>query len=173
MSDISPYKLEQAFSALLAARQRLLAEDPDIASDERLFSDMLEGEAGDAMEMLDRVLRASVHARDMSDAAQARAEEITARYNRYKKRAEALRGVAFAVMDALDLRRRELPDLTASIAAGRPSVVIVDEAALPDQFIRTRREPDKTALLQAMKAGEAVTGATLSNSLPSLQVRTK
>lgn len=173
MSDISPYKLEQAMSALLAARQRLLAEDPDIASDERLFSDMLEGEAGDAMEMLDRVLRASVHASDMSDAAQARAEEIAARYNRYKKRAEALRGVAFAVMDALELRRRELPDLTASIAAGRPSVMVTDEDALPEAFVKTERKADKTLIGAALKAGNTVPGATLSNSLPTLQVRTK
>lgn len=173
MNDISPYKLEQAMSALLSARQRLLAEDPDIAADERLFSDMLEGEAGDAMEMLDRVLRASVHARDMSDAAQARAEEITARYNRYKRRAEALRGVAFAVMDALDLRRRELPDLTASIAAGRPSVMVTDEASLPEAFVKIERKPDKTIIGAALKAGNIVPGAALSNSLPTLQVRTK
>lgn len=169
----SAYKMEQAMSALLAVRQRLLQDDPDLADDERLLADMLEGEGGDAMDVLHRVLRASVAAKDMAAAAEARAVEIALRRDRYKHRHEALRGAAFAAMDALGLKKLELPDLTASIAVGRPSVVIVDEAAIPDQFIRVSRSPDRTALLQALKAGEDVAGATMSNSLPTLQVRTK
>ena len=160
-------------AALMAVRSRLLADDPEIEHDERLLADMLEGEGGDAMDVLDRVLRASLHAKDMAQAAKDRAAEMEQRAARYVRRAEALRGAAFAALDALGIKRRELPDLTASIAVGRPTVVVEDDAALPDQFNRVRREPDKTALMQALKSGEQVPGATLSNGTPSLQVRTK
>ena len=169
----SAYRMEQAMSALLAVRQRLLQDDPDLADDEKLFSDMLEGEGGDALEVLHRVLRASIAAKDMAEAADARASDIAARRDRYRRRAEALRGAAFAALDALGIKKLELPDLTASIAAGRQAVVVVDDAALPAQFVRVSRSPDKAALLQALKAGEDVSGATLSNSLPSLIVRTR
>lgn len=173
VSGPSPYQLEQALAALLATRQRLLVEDPEIENDERLFADMLEGESGDAMEMLDGVLRAAVQADSMAAAAEARATDLEARRDRYRNRAKVLRGAAFAAMDALGMRKRELPDLTASIAVGRPSVLITEESAIPDQYIRVSRSPDKSALLQALKAGGDVPGVTLNNSLPSLQVRTK
>jgi len=174
MSDApSAYRMEQAMSALLAVRQRLLQDDPDLADDERLFSDMLEGESGDAMEVLHRVLRASIAAKDMAEAADTRASDIAARRDRYRRRAEALRGAAFAALDALGIKKLELPDLTASVRAGQPVVVITDETALPEAFIRTKRDPDKALINAALKAGNTVPGAELSNSTPSLAVRTR
>jgi len=160
-------------SALLAVRQRLLQDDPDLADDEQLFSDMLEGEGGDAMEVLHRVLRASIAAKDMAEAADSRAIEIAARRDRYRRRAEALRGAAFAALDALGIKKLELPDLTASVRAGQPVVVITDEAALPEVCIRVTREPDKALIAAALKGGREVPGAELSNSSPSLTVRTR
>jgi hypothetical protein len=40
-----------------------------------------------------------------------------------------------------------------------PSVVITDENAIPDQLCRTKREPDKTAIKQAITSGIEVPGA--------------
>lgn len=167
------WRLEQAMAALHSARRRLLEEDPDIASDERLFSDMLEGESGDAMDVLDRVLRASQEAKAMAAMAEARASEMSLRRDRYKARSEALRGAAFAAMDSLGMRRRDLPELTASISAGQVAVVITDETQLPEAFIRVKREPDKALISAALKAGNTVAGAEITNGLPRLTVRTK
>jgi Siphovirus Gp157 len=171
----SPFRVEQAMSVLLSARARLEADDPDLAADEGMLADILgsDPETCDAMDVLHRVLRAAQHAKDMADGAEARAKTIGERRDRYKRRAEMLRGIAFAAMDALGERRVELPDLTATIAAGRPAVVVTDEAAIPEGFIRTTRAPDKALIGAALKAGGAVPGAEMSNAAPTIQIRSK
>src|ERR1700752_1329191 len=100
-------QMEQAMSVLLSVRKRLLVDDPEIEADERLFSDMLEGEGGDAMAGLGSGLRAAVHAESMAEAAGERAIELKQREIRYTKRAEQLRGAAVAAFYALGMRRRE------------------------------------------------------------------
>lgn len=182
----SAFALEQAMSALQAARQRLLEEDPDLAADETLMADILGSDPNtvDAMDVLHRVLRASVHAKSMAAAAEARAAEIELRRDRYRRRAESLVTAAFNAMAALDLRKVELPDLTASLRAGAQSVVILDEDALPDEYVRvaTTRTPDKKAIRDALMRrsesadpdqGNDIPGATLSNGLPSLMIKVK
>lgn len=173
MSAPSPFRLEQAMSVLMSVRSRLLEDDPDLADDERLMADMLEGETGDAMEVLHRMVRASMHAKSMAEAAKQRAADIAARAERYARRDAALRGGVFAAMDALGLRKLEAEDFTAGISAGTPSVVIADETALPDEFMRVEKAPNKTAISAALKGGATVPGAFLSNGLPRLSVRTK
>jgi hypothetical protein len=172
MSGPSAWKLEQAMSVLMAVRQRLLDDDPEMASDEKLMAGMLEGESGDAMDVLDAVIRASIVATGMADEASARAKNITARATRYKARAEALRGAAFGALAALDLKRHERADFTASVRVGQSVVIITDEASLPAAFVRTKTEPEKALIAAALKAGQDVPGCELSNATPSLQVRT-
>ncbi|HET8636404.1 MAG TPA: siphovirus Gp157 family protein [Acidobacteriaceae bacterium] len=172
MTAPSGYKIEQVMSAWMAARARLAA-DPDMADDEAALYEALGPQEGDVRDILARLLRAASHSSDMHKAAKERAEAIAERADRYKRRAESLRTTAFSIMDLLGERKVELPDVTATISAGRPSVTIVDDSALPDRFIRVKREPDKSALLAALKSGEDIPGATLSNGSPSLQLRTK
>ncbi|MHB1310496.1 MAG: siphovirus Gp157 family protein [Gemmatimonadaceae bacterium] len=174
MSAPSPFRFEQAMSVLLHGAERL-ADDPELGRDEAMLADILGSDpnTADAMDVLHRVLRAAVEARDLADAADARAKQIGERRDRYKKRAETLRGLAFAAMDALGTRKVELPDLTASLAEGRPAVMITDEAAIPPEYTRTVTTADKTALLQALRAGTEIPGAALNNGIPSLQIRTK
>ena len=168
----SPFRIEQAMSALLSARARLLAEDPDIESDERLYADMLEGQSeGDPFDVLDRVIRAAIHAGSMADAAKRRADEISARAARYARRRDNLRAAAFAALDALGIRKHERPDFVASVRAGTASVQITDETKLAQEYVRWSMAPDKAAIAAALKAGEAVDGAELSNGMPSLAIK--
>jgi hypothetical protein len=169
----SAYRMEQAMSALTAARARLLAEDPTIADDDVLMHDMLDGEANDALPVLHRMLRAAVEADRLAKDAEAWVKDVKAREARYKRRSEAFRAMAFAAMDALELRRIEAGDLTASIVQPRPGVRVTDETALPAEFLRTRTEPDKTAIKAAIEAGQIVPGAETSNGLPTIQIRTR
>ena len=177
MSNNAPsaWKMEQAFSALQSARAR-------IAQDERLIDDAtgeildVERLEGDAIALLHQTLRAAAEADAMAKLADDRMDAMKARRDRYKARAEAMRGAAFAAMDVLELPRVELPDLTASMARGSPQVVITNEAALADAYVRVvpeQRAPDKAAIAASLKAGIAVAGAELSNSLPKLQIRVK
>lgn len=162
---VSPYQIEMAMSAFESLRARLSSEDPDLAAE---FADA-EGTIND---ILARLLRGSVDAGDLADAARARAAEIKQRQARYERRRETLRGTAFAILDAMGLAKVELPDLTASLSRGVPSLVITDETALPDEFVRTKREPDRLAIAAALKDGNEVPGAEMSNNLPRLMIRT-
>lgn len=171
----SAWKMEQAFAALQSARAR-------IAQDERLIDDAtgeildVERLEGDAIALLHQTLRAAAEADAMAKLADDRMDNLKARRDRYKRRAEAMRGAAFAAMDVLELQRVELPDLTASLAKGVAQIVITDEASLPEAYIRLvpeQRAPDKAAIAASLKAGIAVPGVELSNSLPKLQIRTK
>ena len=48
-----------------------------------------------------------------------------------------------------------------------------DAAAVPDDFVRIRREPDKTAIGAALASGADVPGATMANGMPQLRILTK
>jgi len=170
------WQIEQAMSALMSGRAALLAADPDLAAiawDEAALSEALKPETDDVFALLHRILRASVQARAMADAADKMLDDLTARRDRYKRRAETMRGTVFAAMDALGIPKIELPDLTASIARGKPAALITDEAALPDEYWRTTRAVNKSAINDAIKNGVVVPGVEMTNAIPSLQVRTK
>ncbi|NBV20369.1 MAG: hypothetical protein EBS11_27890 [Janthinobacterium sp.] len=143
----------------------------EFADEDGVFHDTQEA-TEDVEELLARVLRAAVEAASMAKMATARINDMEARASRYANRAETLRATAFAAMDALQRTRIELPDLTASIKQNAPRVVITDETLIPAELTRTTVAPDKTAIKAALANGP-VAGAELSNSLPSISIRTR
>ena len=170
---VSAWKIAQALASWQSARSRLFAEDPDLEQDEAALAELLGEETGDVENVLDRLLRASVHARDMARAAEERAKVIATRGKRYDTRAEVMRGAAFAIMEAIDKKKHELPDLTASIGKPRISVQISDEAAIPDEYWRVVRNVDKAAIRSDIENGVVITGAFLEEGLPSFTVRSR
>ena len=169
----SSFQLERAMGILMDVRNKLLTEDPSIADDERLLQDCLEGESGNAMDVIDNMVRAALHAESMAEAAKARADELTERSRRYANRKNMLRITILQAMEALDLRRRERPDFTVSIATGQQSVKITDAKLLPDRCVAIERTPIKSLISPVLEAGEEVPGAVLSNASPILTIRTK
>jgi len=174
MSDVvSGWRIEQALAAWLSARSRLLEDDPSLEHDEAALTELLGPVEGDVDSIVARILRAARHAKSMADAASEQIEEMQARKSRYVKRNEALRATAFAIMDALGKSKIELPDLTATLRKGQPSAIPTNEDATPDIYVRIERKPDRATILSALKAGLTVEGWELSNSLPTLSIRTK
>ena len=98
---------------------------------------------------------------------------LKARCDRFEQRSDAMRALAFKVLVQAGVKKLELVAATLSIRAGQPRVIITDEARLPEQFVRIKREPDKHLIASHLKAGEPVPGAELSNSEPTLAVRVK
>lgn len=169
----SGYKIEQALSAWQSARQRLLTDDLDLAHDEAALAELLGEETGNVQDILARLLRAAVHAASMAEAAGVQIEAMTGRRDRYRRRAEAMRATSFAMMLAIETPKITLPDLTASLTAGRPTVGITDENTIPDEYIKVTRVPDKAALMADLKVGVIIPGAELRDGLSSLSIRTK
>jgi phage host-nuclease inhibitor protein Gam len=76
-------------------------------------------------------------------------------------------------MDAMGTVKLSLTVATITMSEGREKAIISDENMLPDAYMRIKKEPDKTAILDALKAGQAVPGAVLSNGGRTLTVRQK
>lgn len=160
-------------SAWQSTRVRLLSDDPDLAHDEAALSALLGAEAGGVEDILARLLRAAQHASDMADAATERMSQIKARADRYKRRSDQFRATAFAIMQAIERRSVELPELTATIRSGTQFAIITDETVLADEYVRVERRPDKAKILADLKVGVVIEGAELTNGIPSLAIRSK
>lgn len=103
-----------------------------------------------------------------------RFEELKARKERFETRIEALRELAFKMMHAAEIAKRELPEATLSLRAGQQQLVgDADPAALPDELCKISRDLDRTKIKEALKTGMEVPGFSLSSALPSLSIRIK
>ena len=87
------------------------------------------------------------------------------------KRIEALKWLMMKAMDSLQYTEVKSPEVTLRFRKSS-SVEITDSESLPEQFLRTKTvvEPDKTAIKNALKAGETIQGAQLVESR-NLQIK--
>lgn len=155
--------LEREFADLVAAY-------PELAEDDELRADTIEGET-DAYRVLGKIVAIERDANSMVLAIGERARELSARKDRYTRRKDAMRALLLRLLKASDLNKVSLPEATVSIGKGRAGVEIVDESLLPDNVVKLKREPDKTAIKAALDAGEDVPGAVLREGQPSVTVR--
>ena len=66
------------------------------------------------------------------------------------------------LMASLEGEKFKTPRCSASYRK-TASVSIIDESAIPSEYIRTKTEPNKMAIKDALKAGETIPGATLED----------
>lgn len=103
-----------------------------------------------------------------------RITELELRLDRYERREKAFRDLAFRIMTAADIRKKELPEATLSIAKGRQKLVgNADPDKLPDELCILKRELNRGMIIEELKAGRTVPGFQLSNSEPHLTIRTR
>lgn len=169
----SPISIMQALNLWHSTRSRLLSEDTDLAHDEQLLTHLLGEECTDLTEIQSRLARAIMMADDMALVADKMGADLLTRRNRYKRRAAQYRATLLAIMEVIDRPRLELPEATAFVRPGPVAVVITDEEALAERFVRTKviREPNKVALREALEDGEVIDGCHLTNGAPILTVR--
>ncbi len=123
--------------------------------------DMIAGLIRDAREDEAYVSALSVIIREMGD-----------RKARFEHRAQRRRLAAQHLMDAIGIRKLDMPDFTASIRAVPSRVEIDDETALPDVLCKIVRVPDKAAIKAALEISP-VSGARMTNGGETLSIRTK
>lgn len=151
-------------------RERLVADLPDL--DEQTLLDTLEGSTTLQERLLD-ICRAAREAEAWGDVCGGMINDLKARKTRHENRAERLRGLVLWALQEVDIPKIIAPDMTITVGKGRTSVVITDPNALPLGFAEFVPQPDKAKIKTALEAGELVSGASLSNSGPSLSIRTK
>ena len=172
MTAPSGWALEQAMSAAMSALARMEATGT-IDTDEAAMLASLRDAGADVETLLVRVLRAMTEARANWQAVSDRMEDLALRQKRYALQAEEHRRTAFAMLDALGMDKFRSAEFTVTISAGNPGVVVTDADALPAEFVRVTRSPDKAAIARAMADGVVVNGAEMQNGMPTMTVRTK
>jgi len=140
--------------------------------DEQGLANALEGET-ELHEILAAVVARMCDADAFAVGINALINDLKARRDRFNDRYEAMRTLAFKLMDAAGVRKVELAAATLSIRAGQPKVIITDEAALPPNCVRIKHEPDKIMIRELIDQGVPVAGAEISNNEPVLSVRIK
>ncbi|MFN4140970.1 siphovirus Gp157 family protein [Aestuariivirga sp.] len=163
--------LVREYNRFTELRRRLLEADPEI--DETTLLDTLEG-ATDLNEAIGEVIRAALEEEALADGLRARMATMRERLERIEVASAKKREVAQAVMEDAGIEKILAPDFTVSLRISPPGVAVVNEAEIPEQFwIPQAPKLDRKGILDALKAGSPVPGATFSNSKVSLAIRTK
>jgi hypothetical protein len=149
----------------------LLLEFPDLADDETLRADMLEGST-DLVEFLRCLERDRSETEALIEALAIQLKGLKLRKHRFERREQYMRGLAMKLLYAADLTKVQMPEATYSMRSVPPSVIITNEDALPDAACKFKREPDRTAIKSMLEVG-AVPGATMSNGGRTLSIRVK
>ena len=152
-------------------RRRLIEADREI--DDTTLLDTLEG-ATNLSEAIGEVLRAALEEEALAESLKARVAAMRERLERIETAAAKKREVAQAVMEDAGIEKILEPDFTVSLRVSPPGVAILNEAEIPDPFwIEQPPKLDRKGILDALKGGTQVPGATFANSKVSLAIRTK
>lgn len=132
--------LQMAEVARIAEQLSALCGD-----DEQLFHDMLTGES-DIDRIVTRIHEQIARDEEMLVGIKSRQDAIAERKQRISERVIACRATIGKFLRAAHLAKLELPEVTYSVRDGKPTLRIVDPAAVPTEFQRVKSEPDKTAI---------------------------
>src|SRR5262249_55266822 len=94
------------------------------------------------------------------------------RRDRFAAQEVALRGFVLEAMSEFHLRKIETPSATVVRSAVPPSVVITHEDRIPSNYWKlTAPTLDRAGLLRALRNGEEIDGAMLSNGSETIRVK--
>jgi hypothetical protein len=163
--------IEFAAITYRAIRDRIRAQDPQI--DEQTLADTVEG-LTDVHEIIAAIVRAALADEALATGLRGRIAEMQDRLERLQDCSAKRRQIAKEVMVELDIKKITAPDFTVSIRPGMPSLLVLDEAAVPSIYWEPR-EPrlNRQGLLNELKDGTNIKGVALSNPEPVLSVRTR
>jgi hypothetical protein len=154
-------------------RQMLLLEYPELAEDGEALTDTLEG-CSTFAEAVAAIVMSLDEDEALAEAAKQKVDVLKARAERFKARADRKRQALAEAMNRAAESKVTLPECTISLTRTQPKVIVTDEAALPKEYVVTRPAPPKPnlkAIGEALKGGQDVPGAVLSNPSLTVQIR--
>jgi Siphovirus Gp157 len=167
----SSMNLEFAAITYRAIRDRIRAADPTV--DDETLADTVEG-LTDLHEIIAAVVRAALADEALATGLKGRIGEMQERLNRLQDCASKRRQIAKDVMVELDIKKITAPDFTVSVRPGMPSLLVLDEAAVPSIYWQpVSPKLNRQELLNELKGGAEIEGVSLSNPEPVLSVRTR
>jgi hypothetical protein len=148
----------------------LAARFPDISEDPEFLTDTLDG-LSSLPEAIAATLRAGREDLVVAEALGKQIERLQARKARLVERADRRKALALWAMQESNRRRIDAPDFIAYITMGRSKVVIPDESAVPDEYMRIKKEPDRKKTGEDLRLGKDLSWASLSNPAPIIIVK--
>ena len=161
------YKITAEFNALIA--------DFDGNSDDE-FLEKLNGLNADFQSKANNCISYALNLKSQAAAIKNHCDELTAKRKTYEQRADKLLDYVLHNMKAVGLT--EIKDrgglYTAKVAKNPPSVQVVDETAIPPEFVQveTVKKIDNKAILQHAKdTGEVVAGVEIVTDKQRLSIK--
>lgn len=150
--------------------QRLLADWPELREDDEALALSLESET-DATVFCTRLVRKIKENEAHTNGITAYMAELKSRREALERRDITMRALLLSVMQAAGLKKLSLPIGMVSTSSSR-HLIFVEREQIPGRFRRYPDwEPMKNEIKAALKAGEAVSGVTLSNPEPHITIR--
>jgi len=166
-----PHDLSVSVRARQNLRAQLLAMYPTLDTDDDAdaLNDTLEG-LDTLNEDIVAVLRNALEREAMGKALGELIDGMTARRRRLDEGARSLRAAALQAMQEGGIPKLSAPDMTVSVGHGKPKIIVIDEAEIPDDLCRIRREPNKTEIAKALAEGRDVPGVERGNATSFLTI---
>lgn len=172
MTAPSSWTIQSVLAIVHGTLSRMEAEGT-LVTDEADLVAALREEVPEVDTLLLRLVRAQDEAAHAAEAINARIDALAARRDRAKRQREEYRRAIFGILDVLGVTKWRSAEFSVGTSVGKPGVVITDADALPAEFVRVERVPDKLAIANALRAAHDVPGAALQNAMPMLSIRTK
>jgi hypothetical protein len=140
---------------------------------ELVVKDTLDAIAGEFKTKAEAIVHVSLNLGGDVDAIDGEIKRLQERKQVIQNRDKALREYLRENMEAAQISKISCPLFTITLAAGRALVVIDDETELPDEMVdvHTEIKPNKAKILDALKSGKAVAGASLGQSKSSIRIK--
>ncbi len=152
-------------------RNQLAAQFPD--ADEETLLDTLEGMT-DLNGMIAAVARSRLEDLSLLGGLRRRMGDMQEHAARIEQRADKKKDVVASVMERAGVKKLTEPDFTLSLRITNPPLVVTDEGEIPEDFWKPQTPKlDRQGLINALKAGREVPGATLGSGGVTISVRTK
>jgi hypothetical protein len=131
-----------------------------------VIQDTLEGLTGELTVKATNVAKFILNTEAMVEAIEQAADAMKERAQRIRRRSESIRNYLKINMQASGITKIEATEFVLSLKKNPPSVIVDDEAMIPDAFKVTPTpppppvpRPDKAAIKKAIQSGLAVAGA--------------
>lgn len=138
----------------------------DTQTDEQAIIDTLDGESYDLTVKAQNTAYAIKNLEATAEAIKAAEKEMADRRKAIEKRASNLREYVKTCMEIAQMSKIECPHFALTIKKNPSGVEIFEQSLVPVKFLRTPEPPppsiDKNAVAEAIKAGEDVPGAMLT-----------
>jgi len=159
--------IEHEISNLLAG---IYTNNPELKDDDQFKLDILEGST-DYLDIINKCLLELSITEGYIEGLKLSRTRMEDKIERHSVKVDTIRKILRRMLEIADVRTAKAPNGTISLTLSPLKVEIVNEDLIPEEFMRIKREPNKTLIGQKLKAGEDVPGARLSNGGETLTVR--